>query len=197
MLVTLLAKTCTDSLRGLQVQMPFNASASTAGALFSSSTFEVPKFQREYSWEKDEVADFWNDLRGSIDSPSYFLGLVIRKTLALLETLAKKASTPYAPRLRFQGIAALRKSTKTPPGFRDEGDGDFYIWVDFLTGLQKAQSDKQAFSRVVLVTMDRKIDWSRAGVAHPILVAEVKALLNVPFEIWTIDRLAKEIAAVT
>jgi hypothetical protein len=59
------------------VQTPLNASASTAGALLSSSTFEVPEFQREYSWQDDEVGDFWNDLKTSIDDDSYFLGLVI------------------------------------------------------------------------------------------------------------------------
>ncbi len=59
------------------MQTPLNASASTAGVLLSSSTFEVPKFQREYSWQSDEVADFWNDLRNNIDSETYFLGLII------------------------------------------------------------------------------------------------------------------------
>jgi len=39
--------------------------------------FEVPQFQREYSWARDEVADFWNDLQGSLEADSYFLGLVI------------------------------------------------------------------------------------------------------------------------
>jgi hypothetical protein len=59
------------------VQTPLNASASSAGALISNSTFEVPQFQREYSWGEDEVSDFWTDLRNNIDSDSYFLGLVI------------------------------------------------------------------------------------------------------------------------
>jgi uncharacterized protein with ParB-like and HNH nuclease domain len=59
------------------VQTPLNASASTAGALLSSSTFEVPQFQREYSWQRDEVSEFWNDLSNGLDSDSYFLGLVI------------------------------------------------------------------------------------------------------------------------
>ncbi len=59
------------------MQTPLNASASTAGALFSTTTFEVPQFQREYSWGPDEVADFWNDLQKNIDSETYFLGLVI------------------------------------------------------------------------------------------------------------------------
>ncbi|MDR3472539.1 MAG: DUF262 domain-containing protein [Devosia sp.] len=59
------------------MQTPLNASASTAGALLSGSTFEVPPFQREYSWGDDEVKEFWDDLRNSIEAESYFLGLVI------------------------------------------------------------------------------------------------------------------------
>ena len=82
----------------------------------------------------------------------------------------------------------------TPPGFRDNGDGDFFIWVDLLTGLLEAQALGKEYRRVALVSLDKKVDWSRAGIAHPILVAEVRTLLNVPFEIWTIDRLSAEIA---
>jgi len=59
------------------VQTPLNAAASSAGALLSSSTFDVPPFQREYSWQENEVADFWSDLRSNLDAESYFLGLVI------------------------------------------------------------------------------------------------------------------------
>lgn len=59
------------------MQTPLNASASTAGALFSSSMFEVPPFQREYSWQEDEVREFFRDIQGSLDAESYFLGLVI------------------------------------------------------------------------------------------------------------------------
>jgi len=63
--------------RGIEVHTPLNASASTAGALLSNTTFEIPPFQREYSWGSDEVTDFWTDLRNNLDSESYFLGLVI------------------------------------------------------------------------------------------------------------------------
>ncbi|WP_202353168.1 DUF262 domain-containing protein [Mesorhizobium sp. 113-1-2] len=56
---------------------PLNASASTAGALFSNTTFEIPEFQREYAWGSDEVSEFWSDLQGSLDSDTYFLGLII------------------------------------------------------------------------------------------------------------------------
>lgn len=56
---------------------PLNASATTAGTLMSSSTFEVPPYQREYAWQQDEVADFWSDLKKSTSESSYFLGLLI------------------------------------------------------------------------------------------------------------------------
>lgn len=62
----------------LNMDTPLNASASSAGAVFSNSVFEVPQFQREYSWTaKEEVAEFWTDLSGSISAEVYFLGLLI------------------------------------------------------------------------------------------------------------------------
>ena len=56
---------------------PLNASANSAGSLLSNTTFEIPPFQREYSWGDDEVKEFWTDLSGSLNSETYFLGLVI------------------------------------------------------------------------------------------------------------------------
>lgn len=56
---------------------PLNASASQAGALISNSQFEVPQFQREYSWQQGEVSEFWNDLKNNLETGEYFLGLII------------------------------------------------------------------------------------------------------------------------
>ena len=56
---------------------PLNASATSAGALFSTNTFVVPPFQREYAWESDEIGEFWEDLRAGLEEGSYFLGLII------------------------------------------------------------------------------------------------------------------------
>jgi len=56
---------------------PLNASANSAGAIFSNNTFDIPRYQREYSWGLDEVKDFWNDLSSSLELESYFLGLII------------------------------------------------------------------------------------------------------------------------
>ncbi|NML93936.1 DUF262 domain-containing protein [Novosphingobium olei] len=59
------------------MDIPLNASANSAGAIFSNNVFEIPRFQREYSWGSDEVNDFWTDLQSSLDAESYFLGLII------------------------------------------------------------------------------------------------------------------------
>ena len=115
--------------------------------------------------------------------------VTLHNTLKLLEILQGKAVLPYVPRMRFHDIAIHRKRTKTPPGFKDDGDGDFYIWVDFLYGLIQAQDEGKSFEHAVIVTHDQKVDWSRAGIAHPVLVAEVKKLVGVSFEAWTIDML--------
>lgn len=59
------------------METPLNATATTAGALISTSTFMVPPYQREYAWESDEIKDFWADLKSALGDESYFLGLVI------------------------------------------------------------------------------------------------------------------------
>lgn len=59
---------------------PLNASASNAGAIFSNNMFEIPRFQREYSWGEDQIDEFWSDLKGSLEEESYFLGLMIFTT---------------------------------------------------------------------------------------------------------------------
>lgn len=61
----------------MAMQNPLNASAMTAGALMSTSTFEVPIYQREYAWTLEEVQDFWNDIGEAMRGDSYFLGLLI------------------------------------------------------------------------------------------------------------------------
>ena len=159
-------------------------------------------FKGEFSKVDKSFSDFAGKMTESLDQFGKEHGQVyeeatVRKTLNLLDVLKKRARVPYSPRLQFREIAAHRKRTKTPPGFKDDGDGDFFIWVDLLTGLQHARHDGLAFDRVVLVSHDQKPDWIRGSSAHPILVAEVQALLKVPFEIWTIERLAAEIATAT
>lgn len=59
------------------MQNILNADAHSAGAVFSNNTFEVPKFQREYSWQDDEVTELWEDLSSNMNTDAYFLGLII------------------------------------------------------------------------------------------------------------------------
>ena len=116
-----------------------------------------------------------------------------RRVIALFSALKQKAVVPYAPRSVFFEMAASRQRTRTPPGFKDDGDGDFFVWVDLLLGLQRLKDDGAVFDRVILVSNDRKLDWSREGTPHPILLAEMKALTGASLEMQTSDELAKEL----
>lgn len=107
-----------------------------------------------------------------------------------LGVIEGKAIVPFADREKLSRLAAHRKSTKTPPGFKDPGDGDFFIWADFLTGLLN-HGKFATYKKIILLTDDTKADWSRSGIAHPILRAEAMALLNKPFHVMTLQKLSR------
>ena len=109
------------------------------------------------------------------------------------QLLNKKAILSYVPRTRFFEMANNRKRTKTPPGFKDSNDGDFFVWIEFLYGLLKAKDSGGKFNHAILLTDDTKKDWSYKNEAHPILAAEVQSLVGVPFDVWTTDQLCAEI----
>jgi hypothetical protein len=111
----------------------------------------------------------------------------------LLKALSEVAIVAYAPRRRFASIAEIRRATKTPPGFEDAGHGDFFIWADSLLGLLEARDIGKAFSSFHLVTDDRKKDWCKGKVAHPILCAEASKLLGVDLYVTTLEELSHAI----
>jgi hypothetical protein len=141
------------------------------------------------------LSDAVSQIKEQLSSDYNFLfdaGLV-SKTKTMLASLRVRARVPFAKRSAFVEIAELRKRTKTPPGFRDDGHGDFYVWVDLLKGLQQARAEGSGFVQVAVITNDEKPDWVRNGMAHPILSSEVRSLFNVPLEIWKLDRLVEEV----
>ncbi|THD68187.1 MAG: hypothetical protein E7813_11150 [Bradyrhizobium sp.] len=155
---------------------------------FQSELKKAVPFFSEYAEKIEVLLEEFRAQHGHVYDEA-----TVRKTVAVLELLQARASVPYASRTALKDVAAYRKRTRTPPGFKDDGDGDFFIWADFLTGLQLAQASGAKFVRAILVTRDQKVDWSRAGIAHPILVAEMRSLLGISFEIWSDERLYSEI----
>ena len=107
--------------------------------------------------------------------------------------LQRRARVVDVPIVQLQALAGSRHSTKTPPGFRDQGDGDFMVWVQYLVGLVQAKNEGQEFGKAVFVTNERKDDWIRDNQPHPVLAAEVDRLVGCPLEVWTLDRLAQRI----
>lgn len=116
-----------------------------------------------------------------------------RRTIVVLEALLQKATVPFVPRTRLATMSEQRKKLKTPPGFKDTGDGDFFVWADLLFGMMSLKDKGVHFTRLILITNDSKLDWCRGEKAHPLLVAEVWSLLGVDFEIRTLDKLAAKL----
>ncbi|TPI32974.1 hypothetical protein FJW08_07300 [Mesorhizobium sp. B3-2-1] len=158
---------------------------------FEALKSEISKVDESFGSFSDRFAALLDDFSGSFGY--IYDEATFRRVHTLLDVMKAKALVPYAPRAVFSRSAALRKVTGTPPGFKDERDGDFFVWVDLLVGLQRAAVGGSQFKRVVLISHDRKIDWSREGTPHPILIAEMRALTGASFEIWSIDKLAKEL----
>ncbi len=115
----------------------------------------------------------------------------LRRIKLIVSLLSEKALVPYCRRSELSSTALIRKRTKTPPGFKDELDGDFFVWADLLLGVATLKTGGFTPLRVALVTNDSKTDWSRHGVPHPILSAEMKALCGATFQIWSLDELAR------
>lgn len=111
-----------------------------------------------------------------------------------VEQLAARAVISEVPRDRFFGYAEQRKRLKTPPGFEDLGHGDFYIWLDFLYSI-RTRTNTTEVRAAIMVTDDRKKDWSRGSVPHPVLSAEMESYTGLSFETLDLDLLWERIQA--
>jgi hypothetical protein len=136
------------------VHTPLNASATTAGALISSSTFEIPPYQREYSWSEDEVSEFWDDLRKALNEDSYFLGLVI-----LTEEESRKQVVDGQQRIITLTLLAAALYHEALEGGRkalaDRIQADFLRSIDYATDETRPrvvlsdQADNETFQAIL------------------------------------------------
>lgn len=57
------------------------AKSSTLRQLFTRSHYEVPSFQRMFSWKKDNVDDFWSDVSDALkEKKCHFFGAIVLQT---------------------------------------------------------------------------------------------------------------------
>lgn len=63
---------------GVPIQIPQPAGL-TIQMLFQQNIFSVPVYQRNYSWKKNEILDFWRDLEDLIDErrDNHFFGQIV------------------------------------------------------------------------------------------------------------------------
>ena len=129
------------------------ASTHAAGALMAGSPFEIPAFQREYSWEEDQVADFWRDLSSNVTADDYFLGLLILTkrdgvnevidgqqrlvTLTLLakalsnkaKDLGRDATATHIDSVFIKSLDPITQSESPRVEFRHSGDNDTFASI--------------------------------------------------------------------
>jgi len=187
-------------LPGQSIQEFWNNNLSVAESIANGISRKFEALEAEIGKVDATFGDFSTQFKVLLENFQESFGYAydggtVRRTISLFEVLKSKAVVSYVSRERFAAMAEYRNKTKTPPGFKDPGDGDFFIWLDLLKSLLLTKEHGSTFDRVVLVTNDKKVDWSREGVPHPILSAELQALVGVPLETWTLDRLVREVAA--
>lgn len=133
-----------DRTKEPKLDTPLNASASTAGGLISGSVFEVPPYQREYSWREDEVRDFFQDIQRSLEDDSYFLGLIIltdedgrkkivdgQQRVVTLTLLAAALYYEAAKRGRSALADRLKADFLTSINYETDGNDPRIILTDF------------------------------------------------------------------
>lgn len=57
----------------------FKADSLSVLELFSGASYEIPAFQRDYAWTKDQIDQLWQDIQSCMDNPSsaHFLGPMV------------------------------------------------------------------------------------------------------------------------
>ena len=57
----------------------FKAESLTITELFQTASYEVPAFQRDYSWTKDQCEDLWGDIKNLVDGQvkAHFIGPMV------------------------------------------------------------------------------------------------------------------------
>lgn len=160
----------------------YNAVPSLARKLrnsFDKFSNQIEELDRDFGDFRERFQTLISEFES--DHGHVFDERTVTKTSRMLEALANQAIVPFVDRQGFHRFAEYRQNTKTPPGFRDErgNDGDFFVWLDVLRGVQLICSDIARPSHLIFVTDDKKDDWSRDGMPHPVLTAELQAISGV------------------
>ncbi len=83
----------------------------TVEKLLKSAFYRIPRFQRPYSWDRENVEDFWNDAV-TADDPDYFIGSFV----------VYKSKSPYEPLFVVDGQQRLTTLTLLLAAVRDDLD---------------------------------------------------------------------------
>jgi hypothetical protein len=130
------------------------------GSLLKDRSLGVPIYQRSYSWQEDQIQDFWSDLRSAFakSDPEYFLGTIVLTAEGLAE---RHAVIDGQQRLATTAmlLAAVREE------YKERGDDrDAIIQASYLADRDlesgdvsphlTLNSDDDSFFRALIVSGD-------------------------------------------
>jgi len=144
----------------------------------------------------DAIATLLNQLaEEAADSQNPHL---LKESIDLWESLLANSTLAHMPRHEILSIGEMHFASGIAPGFADGSKGanrlgDFFVWADFLMGLQMIGlgPNDSSNSLVVFVTDDEKRDWITSGVPHPTLLGEIYHLTGRPLSILTMNELCR------
>jgi hypothetical protein len=96
----------------------------TVEKLLKSAFYKIPRFQRPYSWDRENVEDFWNDAV-TADDPDYFIGSFV----------VYKSNSPHDPLFVVDGQQRLTTLTLLLAAVRD--DLDALAYKDLARGVHQ------------------------------------------------------------
>ena len=133
----------------------FTTEKRTLGVALSNTTppLRVPEYQRDFSWEDKQVADFWNDIEqfdeqypgANINGKEYFLGAVVlvnNETFHLILDGQQRFATGTIL------LAALRdKVQEYNENAANQIQDNFISFQDHLTGEHTSKLELNEFDR--------------------------------------------------
>jgi hypothetical protein len=145
------------------------------GHVLRDKKLEVPRYQRSYAWEAEQVETFWQDLRASFmaSSPGYFVGTVV-----LAREIATRQATIIDGQQRLATTALLLSAIRNEFSKRGAEDRAIAFGSEYLSYRDMASGKRKP--RLMLNTQDSAVFEAIALEAEipESSVSSTKRLLN-------------------
>lgn len=131
-------------------------------SLLHENVFEIPKYQRGYSWSKNELEDFWSDLEelyNNKDLQSHFLGLIVVHSDTDDSSTEKKYIIDGQQRITTSVILLDSIRTAFNKIYNEFGDKDANHYSDQITNVIGHISTRERINNPHLILGENDRDF--------------------------------------